>query len=79
MVAKTGYSLPYTIHCGSEGIYVATLGVGGTGGMDGPPGIFIMDCETFEITGQYEMDRGTQSARYDLRCNMPQDYMVSSE
>ena len=52
--AKTGYSRPHTIHCGPEGIYVSTLGGGGKDGTDGPPGIFIMDCETFEIIGQYE-------------------------
>src|SRR5271154_3856747 len=27
---KTGYSRPHTIHCGPEGIYVSTLGGGGT-------------------------------------------------
>jgi len=43
---KTGYSRPHTIHCGPEGIYVSTLGGGGKDGTDGPPGIFIMDCET---------------------------------
>jgi len=51
--AKTGYSRPHTIHCGPEGIYVSTLGGGGEDGTDGPPGIFIMDCETFEIIGRY--------------------------
>ena len=56
--AKTGYSRPHTIHCGPEGIYVSTLGGGGPDGTDGPPGIFIMDCETFEIIGRYEIDRG---------------------
>ena len=44
---KTGYSRPHTIHCGPEGIYVSTLGGAGEDGTDGPPGIFIMDCETF--------------------------------
>ena len=48
---KTGYSRPHTIHCGPEGIYVSTLGGGGKDGTDGPPGIFIMDCETFEVLG----------------------------
>ena len=45
---KTGYSRPHTIHCGPEGIYVSTLGGAGPDGTDGPPGIFIMDCQTFE-------------------------------
>ena len=76
---KTGYSRPHTIHCGPEGIYVSTLGGGGEDGTDGPPGIFIMDCETFDIIGKYEMDRGSQDKHYDFWWNLPQDYMVSSE
>ena len=44
---KTGYSRPHTIHCGPEGIYVSTLGGSGPDGTIGPPGIFVMDCETF--------------------------------
>ncbi len=77
--AKTGYSRPHTIHCGPEGIYVSTLGGGGKDGTDGPPGIFIMDCETFDIRGRWEMDRGIQDKHYDFWWNLPRDYMVSSE
>ncbi|KUJ85871.1 selenium-binding protein [Ruegeria marisrubri] len=77
--AKTGYSRPHTIHCGPEGIYVSTLGGGGPDGTDGPPGIFIMDCETFDIIGRYEIERGVQDKHYDFWWNLPRDYMVSSE
>jgi selenium-binding protein 1 len=77
--AKTGYSRPHTIHCGPEGIYVSTLGGGGADGTDGPPGIFIMDCETFDIIGRYEIERGIQDKHYDFWWNLPRDYMVSSE
>ena len=76
--AKTGYSRPHTIHCGPEGIYVSTLGGGGKDGTDGPPGIFIMDCETFDVIGRYEIDRGSQDKQYDFWWNLPRDYMVSS-
>ena len=76
---KTGYSRPHTIHCGPEGIYVSTLGGGGKDGTDGPPGIFIMDCETFDILGRYEIDRGPQEKHYDFWWNLPRDFMVSSE
>jgi selenium-binding protein 1 len=79
IMEKTGYSRPHTIHCGPEGIYVSTLGGGGKDGTDGPPGIFIMDCETFDILGRYEMDRGAQTMGYDFWWNLPRDYMVSSE
>ena len=77
--AKTGYSRPHTVHCGPEGIYVSTLGGGGPDGTDGPPGIFVLDCETFEIRGRWEMDRGPQDKHYDFWWNLPRDYMVSSE
>jgi methanethiol oxidase len=77
--AKTGYSRPHTIHCGPEGIYVSTLGGGGKNGTDGPPGIFLMDCETFDVIGRYEIDRGPQDKHYDFWWNLPRDYMVSSE
>ncbi|SMF41878.1 selenium-binding protein 1 [Tistlia consotensis] len=77
--AKTGYSRPHTVHCGPEGIYVSTLGGGGKDGTEGPPGIFIMDCESFEVIGRYEMDRGPQDKHYDFWWNLPRDYMVSSE
>ncbi|MFL5286411.1 MAG: selenium-binding protein SBP56-related protein [Rhodopila sp.] len=76
---KTGYSRPHTIHCGPEGIYVSTLGGGGPDGTDGPPGIFIMDCETFDVIGRWEIDRGPQDKHYDFWWNLPRDYMVSSE
>jgi selenium-binding protein 1 len=76
---KTGYSRPHTIHCGPEGIYVSTLGGAGPDGTEGPPGIFIMDCESFEILGKWEIDRGPQKLHYDFWWNLPRDYMVSSE
>jgi selenium-binding protein 1 len=76
---KTGYSRPHTTHCGPEGIYISTLGGGGADGTDGPPGLFLMDCENFEILGRYEMDRGPQRMSYDFWWNIPQNYMVSSE
>ena len=76
---KTGYSRPHTVHCGPEGIYVSTLGGGGKDGTDGPPGVFIMDCETFEVLGRWEIDRGPQTLHYDFWWNLPRDYMVTSE
>ncbi len=76
---KTGYSRPHTVHCGPEGIYVSTLGGGGKEGTDGPPGVFIMDCETFDILGRWEIDRGPQNLHYDFWWNLPRDYMVTSE
>ncbi|MEO5658628.1 MAG: selenium-binding protein SBP56-related protein [Polaromonas sp.] len=76
---KTGYSRPHTVHCGPEGIYISTLGGAGQDGTEGPPGIFIMDCETFDIRGRWEIERGPQKLHYDFWWNLPRDYMVSSE
>jgi methanethiol oxidase len=76
---KTGYSRPHTVHCGPEGIYVSTLGGAGKDGTEGPPGVFIMDCETFDILGRWEIDRGSQNLHYDFWWNLPRDYMVTSE
>ncbi|MDB5998884.1 MAG: selenium-binding protein [Rhizobacter sp.] len=79
VMRKTGYSRPHTIHCGPEGIYVSTLGGAGADGTDGVPGVFVMDCQSFEILGQWEIDRGPQKLHYDFWWNLPRDYMVSSE
>ncbi len=76
---KTGYSRPHTVHCGPDGIYVSAMGGGGPDGTVGPPGIFILDCESFEILGRWEIDRGSQDLHYDFWWNLPRDYMVSSE
>src|SRR5947209_5219118 len=57
---RAGYSRPHTIHCGPEGIYVSALGAPNG---DGPGGIFMVDCETFNILGQWEMDRGPQDQK----------------
>ena len=78
-VPRTGYSRPHTVHCGPEGIYVSTLGGAGKDGTEGPPGVFIMDCETFEVLGRWEIDRGSQTMHYDFWWNLPRDYMVTSE
>ena len=45
-------------HCGPEGIYMSALGGAENGG--GPGGIFLLDCETFDLRGAWEVDRGPQ-------------------
>src|SRR5574337_24319 len=79
VMRKTGYSRPHTVHCGPEGIYVSTLGGAGKDGTQGPPGVFVIDCETFEVLGRWEIERGAQKLHYDFWWNLPRDYMVSSE
>ena len=67
---KTGYSRPHTVQCGPEGIYVSTLGGGSKDGTDRPLGVFIMDCDTFDILGRWEIDRGPQHLLYDFWWNL---------
>ena len=74
--ARANYSRPHTIHCGPEGIYVSALGAPNG---EGPGGIFMLDCETFEILGQWEMSRGPQFLHYDFWWHLGFDALLSSE
>lgn len=56
---RAGYSRLHTTHCGPEGIYVNALG---NAEGKGPGGIFLLDPESFEVLGQWEMDRGPQNS-----------------
>jgi len=76
LAEKTGYTRPHTVHCGPGGVYVTALG-----NADGqaPGGIFIMDHESFEPLGQWEVDRGPQRLAYDGWWHLGYDTMVTSE
>src|SRR4051794_1734414 len=73
---RAGYTRPHTVHCGPEGIYVAALG---NREGKGPGGVFLMDHETFDVLGQWEMDRGPQQFAYDAWWHLGHDTMVTSE
>ncbi len=73
---KIGYSRPHTSHCGPDGLYVSALGAPDGGG---PGGVFLMDHETFELKGQWEIDRGPQSLAYDVWWNIGYDTLLTSE
>ncbi len=79
LLSKTGYSRPHTIHCGPEGIYISTLGGAGPDGDEGPAGIFLMDCESLEILGRWEIDRGPQDLHYDFWWHIAHDIAMTSE
>src|SRR5947199_93554 len=72
---KTGYTRPHTTHCGPGGIYVTALG-----NKDGaaPGGIFVMDHESFEPLGRWEVERGPQQLAYDGWWHLGYDTMVTS-
>lgn len=76
VLAKTGYAAPHTVHCGPDGIYVNALG--GKNG-DGPGGIFMLDHDTFELRGAWELNRGTQYLSYDFWWHLGHDVMITSE
>ncbi len=73
---RTGYSRPHTSHCGPEGLYMN--GLGAPDG-DGPGGIFVLDHDSFEPLGQWEVDRGPQHLAYDFWWHLGHDTMLTSE
>jgi selenium-binding protein 1 len=75
LARRTGYSAPHTVHCGPDGIYVSALGAPDG---NGPGGTFVMDPETFDILGRWEIDRGPQQLAYDLWWHLGLDTMVTS-
>ena len=76
LIERTGYTRPHTIHCGPDAIYVSALG---NAAGDGPGGIFTMDCDTFDIIGAWEADRGPQYLAYDFWWHLTHDVMITSE
>lgn len=73
---RTGYASPHTTHCGPEGIYVSALGAPDGGG---PGGIFMLDHESFDVMGRWEIDRGPQHLHYDFWWHLGFDTMITSE
>jgi selenium-binding protein 1 len=76
VAAKTGYAKPHTAHCGPDGIYLNGLGAPDGGG---PGGVFMLDPDTFDVTGAWEADRGPQYLAYDFGWHLGQDVMITSE
>jgi selenium-binding protein 1 len=76
VASKAGYSRPHTVHCGPEGIFVVALA---NPQGDAPGGIFVMDHDTFDIRGQWEVDRGPQQLSYDAWWHLGFDTLISSE
>ena len=74
--SRVNYSRFHTIHCGPEGIYISALGT--TDG-EGPGGVFLLDHFSFDVLGQWEMDRGPQYLAYDFWWHLGHDTMITSE
>jgi selenium-binding protein 1 len=73
---RAGYSRPHTVHCGPDGIYISALG---NAEGKGPGGVFVMDHETFDVLGRWEVDRGPQHFAYDMWWHLGHDTLVTSE
>jgi methanethiol oxidase len=73
---RTGYSRPHTVHCGPDGIYISALGAPDG---SGPGGVFVLDHQTFEPLGRWEVDRGPQELAYDFWWHLGFDTMITSE
>jgi selenium-binding protein 1 len=76
VMKRTGYSRPHTSHCGPDGIYMNALGAPDG---EGPGGVFVLDAETFDLRGRWELDRGPQYLTYDFWWHLGCDTMITSE
>jgi len=76
LATRAGYSRPHTVHCGPDGIYMSALG---NAAGDAPGGVFILDHESFDVLGRWEVDRGPQELAYDFAWHLGYDTMLSSE
>jgi methanethiol oxidase len=63
------------VHCGPDGIFLSALGAPDG---NGPGGTFILDPETFDICGRWEIDRGSQELAYDFWWHLGLDTMITS-
>ena len=76
LFTRANYSRPHTIHCGPDGIYVSALS---SADGKGPGGIFLLDHFSFDVLGQWEVDRGPQEFSYDFWWHLNHDTMITSE
>jgi selenium-binding protein 1 len=53
--------------------------LGGANGEPGPGGIALLDHDTFDVVGQWELDRGDQYYAYDLWWHLNDDTLITSE
>jgi selenium-binding protein 1 len=75
LAKRAGYAAPHTVHCGPDGIYLSALGAPDG---NGPGGTFVMDPDTFDVKGRWEIDRGPAQLAYDVWWHLGLDTMVTS-
>jgi selenium-binding protein 1 len=64
------------VHCAPDGIYVSALGAPDG---NGPGGILVLDHDSFEVLGRWEVERGPQQFAYDFAWHLGYDTMITSE
>jgi len=77
LASRAGYSRPHTVHCGPGGIFMSALG--GANSDEGPGGVALIDHDTFEVIGRWELDRGSQFFAYDVWWHLQYDTLLTSE
>jgi methanethiol oxidase len=73
---RAGYSRLHTVHCGPEGIYLNAMG---NPDGDGPGGVFLLDHDSYDVLGRWEVDRGPQFFAYDFAWHLGHDTQITSE
>ena len=73
---RTGYSRPHTVALRTRR-HLRQRARRADG--DGPGGIFVLDPDTFDVTGTWELDRGPQHLAYDFWWHLGHDTMITSE
>ena len=53
--------------------------LGGANGNDGPGGVALLDHDTFDVVGAWELDRGDQFFAYDVWWHLNHDTVITSE
>jgi selenium-binding protein 1 len=76
LAERSGYSRPHTVHCGPDAIYMSALG---NAEGEAPGGIALLDHDSFEVLGRFEVDRGPQEFAYDFWWHLGYDIAVTSE
>ena len=76
VMERAGYSRLHTVHCAPDGIYVGALGAPDG---DGPGGILVLDHDSFNVLGRWEVDRGPQQLAYDFAWHLGHDTLLTSE
>src|SRR5215211_5111528 len=77
LASKAGYSRPHTVHCGPGAIFLSALG--GRSINKENSGVALLDHDSFEVIGAWELDRGEQFFAYDVWWHLNYDTVITSE